>query len=360
MDTVVPARRTVLAPVSLGEEDSPATRTLDVVPAAGASAAAHAEDILPGGRSRGDGDGAEDHRRSSRRAWLTVSIIAAVLLVLGAGFSYLFRMGTAEPEAPPLVVVPAVEKMSEDEGIATLYEVDLVPIVNELFHATVEPGLVIGSDPGAGARVEPDSRVTISVSKGPANIPVPKSITGMTESSARDALEVAGLKGGEVTEATDAQMPAGRVLYSEPGPGQSVPAGSAVNLVLSNGRVVVPELAGLTLGEAEAALKDDAVRLPFQVEYAVIGTQEPGLVLDQSAPAASEVDQGTEIILTVSQKPEPTPEPAPEPDPTEPDPTPDPTEPAPSSPSASPAPSETKPAPGGGKPSDPPGKPDAP
>jgi serine/threonine-protein kinase len=177
--------------------------------------------------------------------------------------------------------------------------------------------------------------VTLAVSKGPANITVPVNIGNMTESSARDALRAVGLKGGEVTESTSADVAQGRVLTSDPQPGQSVPAGSAVNLVLSNGRVVVPQVTGLSEAAAAAALKDGAVKLPFRVEYAAIDGQEPGLVLEQSEPATSEVDQGTEIVLTVSQQPEPSPEPVPEQTPT---PAPAPT---------SPAPADTKPAPGG-------------
>ncbi len=347
MDTVAPRTRAVPAAAIPVDDASPSTRTMDAVPAAGGASAHAGEDLLPAGRSPEGGDDAENDRRSRRRAWLTVSIIAAVLLVLGAGFSILYQMGKAEPEAPPLVVVPAVQELSEDEGVATLYEADLVPIVDERFHASVEPGLIIDSDPGAGARVDPDSRVTVGVSKGPANITVPETIEGMTESSARDALRAVGLKGGEITESTSAEVPEGRVLGSDPRAGQSVPAGSAVNLVLSNGRVVVPQLAGLNQAAAEAALADGAVRLPFRIEYAVVDGGESGLVVEQSVPATSEVDQGTEVVLTVSQKAEPTPEPTPEP------------EVVPTAP-ASPTPADTKPAPGGKPSKEPPAKPDAP
>ncbi|MHA7262987.1 Stk1 family PASTA domain-containing Ser/Thr kinase [Arthrobacter sp. TMN-37] len=344
LSAVEPATRmvhTAAAGSSMPDEDaSPSTRTMERVPSAGASPLAsltpQEEDLLPSRREDKD-DGAEAHRNSSRRAWLVVSVLAAVLLVLAAGFSFIYSTGMSEPEPPPRIEVPDVAGDTEADGVATLYGADLVPIVEERFHATVEPGRIIDSDPAAGARLDANSRVTISVSKGPANISVPENLSGLTESSARDALVAVGLKGGEITEVPSADFPQGRVISSDPRPGQSIPAGSAVNLVLSNGRVTVPELTGLSQAEAAAALAGPTVKLPFRVELVDSADTEPGRVLEQSAPAASEVDQGTEIVLTVSRTPEPPQDPTPEPDDSE---------------------STESDPPGGGKPTDKPGKPE--
>ncbi|RJU02235.1 Stk1 family PASTA domain-containing Ser/Thr kinase [Arthrobacter frigidicola] len=314
--TVEPATRMVPAaalPFPAEEDGSPATRTLEKVPSGAsplASLAQREEDLLPAPREDYD-DGA--HRNSRRRAWIVVWVLAALLVVLAAGYALLYTVGRSEPEAPPLIEVPAVASMTEADGVATLYEADLIPIVEERFHATTEAGLIIDSDPAAGAQVEAKSRVTISISKGPANIAVPEGLATLTESSAREALEAVGLKGGEISETPSPDVPQGRVVSTDPESGQSVPAGSAVNLVLSNGRVSVPQLIGLPRAEAEAALAAPAVKLPFRVEFAEDKDAVPGTVLEQSAPAASEVNQGTEIVLTVSRAPEPVEDPTPEP-----------------------------------------------
>jgi serine/threonine-protein kinase len=317
MSTVEPATRMVPAaalPFPPDEDGSPSTRTLERVPPSGASpiaALTHPEeDLLPAPGEDYD-DGA--HRNSRRRAWIVVSVLAALLVVLAAGYALLYSVGRSEPEALPRIEVPAVASMTEADGVATLYGADLIPIVEERFHATTEPGLIIDSDPAAGAQVEANSRVTISVSKGPANIAVPEGLNDLTESSAREALETVGLKAGEISETPSPDVPQGRVVATDPQAGQSVPSGSEVNLVLSNGRVSVPQLTGLTLAEAEASLADPAVKLPFRVELAEDGDAEPGKVLEQSAPPAAEVNQGTEIVLTVSRAPEQTADPTPPP-----------------------------------------------
>ncbi|WP_422390949.1 Stk1 family PASTA domain-containing Ser/Thr kinase [Arthrobacter sp. N1] len=259
-------------------------------------------------------------RRSSRAAWFTVFFVA-VLLVLAGGYALLTTISEnrTEPTATT-VVVPDLVGMTEEDATDAIVDAGLVPSSDEQYNATVEAGTVISSDPSGGASVDPESRVNITVSQGPANIAVPDSLAGLTEASARDQLEELGLRGGTVTEETSAEVAQGRVLTTSPQAGQMVPAGSAVDLVLSNGKVVVPLLTDLTVQQAEALLADPAVQLPFTVREAENSVVAPGIVTEQSAEARSQVDQGTEIILTVATAPPaPTAEPT---EPTEPRPTP--------------------------------------
>jgi beta-lactam-binding protein with PASTA domain/tRNA A-37 threonylcarbamoyl transferase component Bud32 len=256
-------------------------------------------------------------RRSSRAAWFTVFFVA-VLLVLAGGYALLTTISGERPEpAAATVVVPELVGMTEADATDAIVDAGLVPSSDEQYNATVEDGNVISSDPSGGASVDPDSRVNITVSQGPANIAVPDSLAGLTEASARDQLEELGLRGGAVTEETSAEVAQGRVLTTSPQAGQMVPAGSAVDLVLSNGKVVVPLLTDLTVQQAEALLADPAVQLPFTVREAENSVVAPGIVTEQSAEARSQVDQRTEIVLTVAKAP-----PAPTTEPTEPGPTP--------------------------------------
>jgi beta-lactam-binding protein with PASTA domain len=299
------------------------TRALDRVSAERASSEAHHDedgfDVL----HRRDGTGEDDDRRqdqrrkSSRLAWITVFFVA-VLLVLVGGYVFLSTMADDRSvEEVPTVVVPDLTGLPEADATDTIVDLGLTPSRDEAFNASVDAGDVISSDPGSGASVKPESRVNITVSLGPANVLLPDDLVGLTESSARDALEDLGLRGGEVTEETSADVTLGRVITTNPQAGQSVPVGSSVDLVLSNGKVTVPLLTDLTLEQAEALLTDPAVRLPFVVREVENSVVAPGIVTAQSAPARSEVAQGTEIELTVARAPaeEPTEEPTPEPSP---------------------------------------------
>nr|WP_317616711.1 Stk1 family PASTA domain-containing Ser/Thr kinase [Arthrobacter sp. NamB2] len=260
-----------------------------------------------------EADRHQDRRRtSSRIAWITVFFVA-VLLVLAGGYFVLNNVADNQPAAEvTTVVVPDLAGMTEADARNAIVDTGLVPSTDEAYNASVEAGDVISSDPSAGASVERESRVNITVSLGPANVVLPDSLAGLTESSARDALEELGLRGGEITEETSADVAEGRVITTSPQAGQTVPVGSAVDLVLSNGKVTVPLLTDLTVEQAQALLSDPAVQLPFTVREVENSVVAPGIVTAQSAPARSEVDQGTEIVLTVAKAPavEPSQEPA--------------------------------------------------
>ncbi|MDQ0736677.1 PASTA domain-containing protein [Arthrobacter agilis] len=262
------------------------------------------------------GDPVDQHhdrrRRSSRTAWITVFFVA-VLLVLAGGYVVLNNVADdrASQEAATTVSVPDLVGLTEADATDAIVDAGLVPSTDEEYNASVDEGDVIESDPAAGASVDRESRVNITVSLGPANVVLPDTLAGLTEASARDALEVLGLRGGRITEETSADVTDGRVITTNPQAGQSVPVGSAVDLVLSNGKVTMPLLTDLTLEQAQALLADPAVKLPFAVREVENSVVAPGIVTAQSAPARSEVDQGTEIVLTVATAPPAEPAPAP-------------------------------------------------
>ncbi|MFP5314090.1 MAG: Stk1 family PASTA domain-containing Ser/Thr kinase [Actinomycetes bacterium] len=301
------------------DDDAPQTRAMAKVLAGGSiPAGALAEDretgslpIVHAARNRND---AEDRRRSRRRGWISV-LLVLLALVLSAGGVALFGILNAQPEEPVLTSVPAVDSMTETEASNALTAVGLRPQVERTFHDEVEAGVAIGTDPEAGSEVEPDSLVTLRISEGPANRTIPEDIFQMTESSARDALESVGLRGGSVSEANSATVPVGRVIATEPALGSSVPADSEVNLVLSTGQVTVPRLIGLPREEAVAILEDPARALVPRIVEEENPVVEPGLVTRQEPAPDSNIAPGSEVVVYVAappEEPEPTPSPEPE------------------------------------------------
>ena len=100
--------------------------------------------------------------------------------------------------------------------------------------STVNPGLVISSNPSPGTKVPQTSTVTLAVSSGPANATVP-SLIGQTQIQAGALLQQAGLVVGDVSSAPSSQYSAGQIISTSPGPGASVPPGSTVSIVVSSG-----------------------------------------------------------------------------------------------------------------------------
>jgi eukaryotic-like serine/threonine-protein kinase len=90
------------------------------------------------------------------------------------------------------VDVPLVEGNTESEAGAILLGAQLQVSVTEEFSATVPLGVVIRQDPAEGTTVDQDSTVTIVVSKGPRQFPMPN-VVGKATTTARAELEAAGL-----------------------------------------------------------------------------------------------------------------------------------------------------------------------
>jgi eukaryotic-like serine/threonine-protein kinase len=128
------------------------------------------------------------------------------------------------------VEVPRVVGLSEDDAASSLRAVGVGVRLTEEFSATVPAGRVIGQSPQAFQSVPADSVVTIVVSKGPREFPMPN-VTGKTEAEATAQLRSLGLRVQTV------QVPGStgnRVVGQEPEPDTTVKQGQTVKIYLAN------------------------------------------------------------------------------------------------------------------------------
>ncbi|MGF9647828.1 Stk1 family PASTA domain-containing Ser/Thr kinase [Pseudarthrobacter oxydans] len=249
-----------------------------------------------------------------RRAWITTLVIFTVLVLAGGGL-WLYSIVNRPAPPPPKVSIPAVAAMTESAALQELYGADLVPRIVRAQHDTVPKGTAIGTDPASGVAVDPGAEVVLNISDGPSAVKIPDSLPGKTEAAARDMLRQIGLVGApSTTTANSPTVPAGIVITTSPAPGQSVGVGTSVELVVSTGKVAVPELRGRTREEAEAALKELGL-VPAVVE-AENAQVEPGRVTDQGDAVNAAVEQGKTVTIVVAKAPPPPPSPSPTPTPT--------------------------------------------
>ncbi len=205
-------------------------------------------------------------------------------------------------KGPQPVYVPNVVGMMQANAAAAISGAGLtVGVVTEVYSATIPAGRVISQTPDAGTQALPGSAVALVVSKGPEPVEVPD-VVGQTPANAEAAVIAAGLTLGTVTEAYSATIPAGVVCSQNPIPGTPVPPGSAVALVVSRGPqpVGVPNVAGMTRGDAEAAIA--AAGLTVGVVSEQFSDAVPaGVVMAQTPPAGSQALPGTVVSFVVSK-----------------------------------------------------------
>ncbi len=136
---------------------------------------------------------------------------------------------------PVMVTVPNVVGMTQVAAQSTITAASLsVGTITTTNSSTVPAGSVIGQDPTGGTSVVQGSAVALVISLGPVMVTVPD-VIGMIQANATSAIVAAGLTVGTVTIATSDTVPAGNVISQDPTGGNSVPQGTAVNLVISLG-----------------------------------------------------------------------------------------------------------------------------
>lgn len=247
-------------------------------------------------------------QKRRRRAWAATLVIFTLLVLAGGGF---WIYNTVNFQAPPPAKsdVPSVSGMSEAQAIQEIYNAKLVPKTNRVPHDKISKGTAIGTVPDSGTSLEQNSEVVLNISNGPSSVTIPQDILGKTESSARDALRQMGMTGVISAKiANSATVAAGLVINTSPAPGAAVSVGAEVELVISSGKVAVPELRNLAKDDAAALLKANGlVMAVVEQENTILA---PGTVTHQSDPADSVVEQGKTITVTVAKAPAP-PEPTP-------------------------------------------------
>lgn len=241
-------------------------------------------------------------KKRRRQAWrrvLTGMLITALAL---------FSIGTVlyyqnELNRTPTHAVPAVQGMSRDEAETALRNSKLSVKWEEEYSDQIEKDHVVKSSPVMGTQVDEGSEVTLTLSKGPAKLTVPDNLEGQSEAYVRSALEEAGFKAGRTSTVNHPTIPAGMVVEVKPGSGQPVDAGATIDIVLSNGRVTVPNVTGLSRDEAISRLSAPEVMLSTNVETVQTSEYPAGTVISQSAAADTSVEQGSTVTIQVASAP---------------------------------------------------------
>jgi beta-lactam-binding protein with PASTA domain len=241
-------------------------------------------------------------RHKATYVLLAVAVVAALVLVAMAGKA----MFGGTP-APPTLTVPSVISLTQPQAVAKLQSAGFL-VSASTATSTKDKGTVIDQSPSAGERHPAKTTVNITVSSGPGDIVVPD-VTGFTQESAQAAIKAVGLTIGQVVVVDDPTVNKGLVIETVPKANVSVPAGSAVTLRVSSGKVKVPDVVGANRAAAQQTLTNAGLK--YTTKFAD-STQPEGTVLAQTH-AGETVDVGTEIVLTVAQLPQPTPTPTPTP-----------------------------------------------
>jgi len=233
--------------------------------------------------------------------WTLAGIIVAVIGLTIGGF-----FGLRAYLHVPEVTVPGVEGELLADAQRELKRVGLRASVSEEY-SSEEPGVVIRQDVKQGSRVKQQRVIFLTVSRGPEMIRVPD-VRGRTRDEAASVLEAAGFSVGD-KEVIDELSPAGTVIRTEPGPNAAHPKGGEIGLVISKAPdpqlIIVPDLIGEEEGAARARIAAAGLLAAPDVQERQSHEYPAGRVIAQEPRGGAEVEELSEVRLTVSEGPGP-------------------------------------------------------
>ena len=279
----VPAAGAEAVP-AIGAEPVPAAGR-ETVPATGAEA-------VPGtGARHGTGGLGRRHRR-----WLRRSLVVAVVIVALGGAA-----GAAEvmTRPAPTYAVPRLGGKALGDARAALAADQLrLAVVGTQWDAAAK-GSVVTQYPLVGTRLHAGATVGVTVSLGPEPVVVPD-LSTLDLAQATAELRSDRLRRGRVERRTSMTVPDGSVISWSP-QGRRVPPGTAVQLVVSEGRpmAVVPPVASATsLAALEVSLRGAGFKVAEVTAYS--GGVPAGDVVSVSPPAGTREVVGSTVTVTVS------------------------------------------------------------
>jgi eukaryotic-like serine/threonine-protein kinase len=233
--------------------------------------------------------------RGWRRWWWVAALVLVVAAIVAAA---LLLGGHDKSKQPTPVTVPGVVGADRASAQARLEQAGLrSQVVRRSSRRAV--GRVLAQDPQAGAKVQDGSVVTLTVSRGPAQVAVPAGLPGLSESAATAKLEAAGFD-VKTTDASSSSVAKGDVISVDPAAGTRLDKGSTVTLTVSSGtaQVQVPDVVGDSAAQASSALQNAGFQVARTEQES---TQTAGTVLSQSPAGGAQAAKGATVTITVAK-----------------------------------------------------------
>ncbi|HET6272078.1 MAG TPA: PASTA domain-containing protein [Bacteroidota bacterium] len=239
--------------------------------------------------------------KNKKFLYTLAALIGGFLLLDNVILPWYVNHGDTQP-------VPKITDLPLELAKAKLDSAGLQPVEAETRPDPRAPqGTVVSQNPQPDAVVKQGRRIYLTISGGEALVNVPP-LRGRSLRDAKFTLERNGLRLGTVGYATSDQYPENTIVEQSVGSGSRVVKGSAVNIVVSRGKVLqqitVPDFLGKTLTEAERLIVQQKLKLgniTYQASFDLI----PNTVVDQFPRPGDQVpeEQAIDLFVVKSGKP---------------------------------------------------------
>jgi hypothetical protein len=188
----------------------------------------------------------------------------------------------------PNVEVPAVTGLTVVEAQKVLEDAGFKIKLKEAYDASVTPGTVMKQDPAPKTMKKSGATVTITICRGLEILTVPN-VTGQTLDQAKQNLEAAGYKVGNVTKTWDSSKSKDVVLKQSPKADSKLPKGTAIDLVVNEKedekpkKAQMPNIVGLSLESGQDKLSALGLNIG---ELKTVDSDKPANIIVAMSPEA--------------------------------------------------------------------------
>ncbi len=236
-------------------------------------------------------------RKRRKRITTLFTILTGCLVLFGlvAGSITVYHSVAGSALAPDLV------GMTVEEAQAQVKHVGLNLQQTEVNHDKIPAGTILSQTPEADAEMRKGDSVVITVSLGPSRILMP-GLLGMTHDEAAAKLKEKGLS--MVVSKSPSTATLDTVIAQNPQEGETCNVGQEIEVTLSGGSTLVPDLTNRTYEEAIQLIKENNLTAG-KVVYGEAADDQIGKVLAQTPAAGTMAILDTQVTLTVGTKSKP-------------------------------------------------------
>lgn len=233
-----------------------------------------------------------------RDLWIQIGIMLLLSLIIVMFFFFIYLPWTTHHGES--ITVPDLRKMKVDEVESYFAEHDMdlrYEVQDSVFDLDMSPLTVKEQYPKAGSKVKEGRKIYLTIiAKNPRMITMPKLID-LSQRSVEMNLKRYKLQLGEVKYKP---YLGAVVLEQSVPPGQKVPEGTKINLIIGDGSnnkaFTMPDLVGKSLAEAEFEISANGL-----VRGTIISPSGSGVVTKQQPVAGTEVRTGDFVDLWISE-----------------------------------------------------------
>lgn len=245
--------------------------------------------------------------RMAKRRWPWIVAVLAVLLILGGGAWWFKNWITVG-----MTTVPDLTGKTVPEASILLQKANLIWSSDNTsdYSDKVDKDKIISQTPSPKSKVKEGREVTVVVSKGPQMLTFPNlKDPSMSKENAMNAVTNSGFSGNITVDTAPSQtVPSGNVVDQNPAPNALWPKNGDVHIIISSGPqfqvIQMPDVTGKTTEQAQAALQQKGLN-NFVVNSEDSTAYPAGMVIKTDPKPGDQVQQGSQVTITVSRGPGP-------------------------------------------------------